>query len=92
MSRGDNGVHAAIVPGLLPGDRYFYSLETRVLPDPVSRLQPEGVHGPSAIVEPTDFPWTDTEWQGISLRDAITYELHVGTCTPAGTFGDHSIT
>ena len=52
----------------------------------MSRSQPQGVHGPSAIVEPTDFLWTDNEWQGISLRDIIIYELHVGTCTTAGTF------
>ena len=87
MERQDNGVYSVVVRGLPSDSHYYYRLDDgRLRPDPVSRLQPEGVHGPSAIVEPTDFPWTDTEWQGISLRDAITYELHVGTCTPAGTF------
>jgi maltooligosyltrehalose trehalohydrolase len=87
MSRGNEGVHAAIVQGLSPGDRYFYGLDgTRMLPDPVSRLQPEGVHGPSAIVDPNTFEWSDDDWQGIALHDLLLYELHVGTYTADGTF------
>jgi maltooligosyltrehalose trehalohydrolase len=54
-------------------------------PDPVSRCQPEGVHGPSEVVDPA-FPWQDGAWEGLPLRDYIIYELHIGTFTEAGTF------
>lgn len=54
-------------------------------PDPASRYQPDGVHGPSEVVDP-HFDWSDGRWEGRPLRDYIIYELHVGTFTPAGTF------
>lgn len=69
------------------GDRYFYILDDqKPLPDPVSRLLPEGVHGPTAIVDPNAFAWSDHGWRGLDLRDYIIYELHVGTFSPEGTF------
>jgi maltooligosyltrehalose trehalohydrolase len=52
----------------------------------VSRFQPEGVHGPSAIVDISGFSWTDQYWRGLPLRDLVVYELHVGTFTGEGTF------
>ncbi len=55
-------------------------------PDPASRFQPEGVHGPSMVIDPSAFPWTDHAWTGVPLEQLIIYELHVGTFTPAGTF------
>lgn len=75
--------------GLLPaapGDHYWYWLDGTVRrPDPVSRSQPDGVHGPSQVIDPT-FAWSDSEWRGIALEEYILYELHVGTFTPHGTF------
>jgi maltooligosyltrehalose trehalohydrolase len=69
------------------GDRYFYVVdENRPVPDPVSRLLPEGVHGPTEIVDPDTFAWTDQDWKGRPLKDYIIYELHTGTFTPEGTF------
>jgi maltooligosyltrehalose trehalohydrolase len=68
------------------GDRYFYIVDqNKPVPDPVSRLLPEGVHGPTAIVAP-NFAWTDAAWRGLPLRDYVIYELHIGTFTPEGTF------
>ena len=55
-------------------------------PDPTSRWQPDGVHGPSAVVDPTAFAWTDAGFRGHALADLVFYELHVGAFTPAGTF------
>jgi len=69
------------------GDTYFYAFEDgRRRPDPVSRSQPHGVHGPSEVIDPNAFQWTDSDWQGIPLADYVFYELHVGTFTPEGTF------
>jgi maltooligosyltrehalose trehalohydrolase len=69
-----------------PGTCYVYQLDDGLeRPDPASRFQPEGVHGPSAVVDPT-FDWSDRHWAGIPLANFIIYELHVGTFTPEGTF------
>lgn len=70
-----------------PGDTYCFGFEggaTR--PDPLSRSQPHGVHGPSEIIDPGAFAWSDQDWKGIAFEDYIFYELHTGTFTPEGTF------
>ena len=67
--------------------RYRYVLDgVKERPDPASRFQPEGVHGPSVVVDPGAFQWTDQAWNGLPLKDFIIYELHVGTFTHEGTF------
>ena len=89
-TRGESGVYEGLVRDADAGTDYRYVLfgrgGRRELPDPVSRWQPEGVHGPSRIVDPSAFEWTDGEWRGIPMVDYIIYELHVGTFTVAGTF------
>jgi maltooligosyltrehalose trehalohydrolase len=68
------------------GDRYWYWLDGTVRrPDPASRSQPEGVHGPSQVIDPA-FTWNESEWRGRALEECIFYELHVGTFTSQGTF------
>ena len=70
-----------------PGDRYRYVLDGGdPLPDPCSRFQPEGVRGPSEVVDPARSTWTDDGWRGLDPDDLVVYELHVGTFTPEGTF------
>ncbi|MBI3799983.1 MAG: malto-oligosyltrehalose trehalohydrolase [Deltaproteobacteria bacterium] len=87
MARNSAGVHTVTVQGVRPGSRYFYLLDgERTRPDPVSRFQPEGVHGPSAVVDPSAFSWTDQAWHGRASKDLILYELHPGTFTAEGTF------
>lgn len=86
LSRRDRGYHTVTVTGVSPGTRYLYVLDGTVeRPDPASRHQPEGVHGPSEVCD-TGFGWTDQSWRGVRLRDYLLYELHVGTFTDAGTF------
>ena len=83
----ERGYHCALVEDLQPGVRYLYHLDDgREVPDPASRFQPEGVHGPSEIVAPSSFPWTDQDWSAKPFEETVFYELHVGTFTPAGTF------
>lgn len=55
-------------------------------PDPCSRFQPRGVHGPSLLVDPNAFQWSDTNWPGVGIERQVIYELHIGTFTPEGTF------
>lgn len=82
---GDN--HFALQAFARAGDRYFYIVDqNKPVPDPVSRLLPEGVHGPTEIVDAEKFAWTDDNWRGLPLRDYVIYELHTGTFTPEGTF------
>ncbi|MGH9520965.1 MAG: malto-oligosyltrehalose trehalohydrolase [Terriglobales bacterium] len=86
LDRDQHGVFSATLPARA-GDRYFYILDGGTpIPDPVSRLLPEGVHGPTEIVDPEAFPWNDHTWKGLDFRDYILYELHVGTFTSSGTF------
>ncbi|MEX2230149.1 MAG: malto-oligosyltrehalose trehalohydrolase [Dehalococcoidia bacterium] len=82
-----HGFFTGHVARLAPGARYRYMLDDgQALPDMASRFQPEGVHGPSEVVDPDAFAWTDGGWRGLD-RDALTiYELHIGTFTPGGTF------
>jgi len=86
MELGEQGHHHAVVDGVEPGDLYLYRLdEGRERPDPASRFQPQGVHGPSQVVG-LHFNWEDAGWLGSPLQDYVIYELHVGTFTPEGTF------
>ena len=88
LSRDERGYWHGILEGVEPGQHYVYWLDQDLeRPDPASRCQPEGVHGPSQVVDCAQFAWTDGAWRGRSLRDYVIYELHVGTFTPAGTFG-----
>jgi maltooligosyltrehalose trehalohydrolase len=83
-----DGIAEFFVPGAQPGQRYHYIVDgSPPRPDPASRFQPDGVHGPSEIVDPASFRWAHDEWQRPSARELVVYELHVGTFTPAGTFG-----
>jgi maltooligosyltrehalose trehalohydrolase len=86
MQSSGHGYFYADVSDVRPGALYFYRLdEERERPDPVSRFQPQGVHGPSQVVD-NHFTWTDDAWRGLSLDQYVLYELHVGTFTPEGTF------
>jgi maltooligosyltrehalose trehalohydrolase len=86
MQVRERGYFELTAEGIEPGARYFYRLAgERDRPDPASRFQPEGVHGPSAVVE-SPFRWTDAHWHGLPLHQYITYELHVGTFSEEGTF------
>jgi maltooligosyltrehalose trehalohydrolase len=76
-----------VVPDAQSGDTYSFLFEDgRQRPDPVSRFQPHGVHGPSQVVDPNAFVWSDGDWKGLPLSDYIFYELHIGTFTLEGTF------
>jgi maltooligosyltrehalose trehalohydrolase len=87
MAPVGEGWFEATLEGLGAGIRYVYLLDgERERPDPASRAQPDGVHGPSEVVDTGAFLWTDKDWRGLALRDMVIYELHVGTFTPEGTF------
>lgn len=67
--------------------RYRYRIDGgREVPDPASRFNPDDVHGPSQVVDPTAFEWGDGDWRGRPWEQAVLYELHVGTFSPSGTF------
>lgn len=79
------GYYELALNGIRPGQRYYYRLNGQDYPDPASRFQPDGVYGPSAVVD-REFAWTDDGWQGVALSDYVIYEAHVGTFSPEGTF------
>ncbi len=81
------GYFAGELPGIRTGDRYWVRLDGLTLrPDPASRYQPDGPSGPSMVVDPQGFEWTDASWRGIEPNGQTLYELHVGTFTPEGTW------
>jgi len=69
------------------GSRYLYRVDPEhLVPDPASRFQPDDVHGPSEVIEPLAWHWTDSDWRGRPWHEAVIYELHVGTFTAEGDF------
>ena len=86
MSRHGEDFHV-LVPQAQSGQTYsLVPDDSKERLDPVSRSQPQGVHGPSEIVDPDAFQWTDQNWHGLDLEKFLIYELHTGTFTPEGTF------
>jgi maltooligosyltrehalose trehalohydrolase len=83
----EGGYFSGVVEDAGPGTRYRYRLdEGEAYPDPASRFQPEGPHGPSEVVDPSRYRWRDATWKGIRLEGQVIYELHVGTFTSDGTW------
>lgn len=75
------------VPGVAPGTRYRFEVDDGLrVPDPVSRCNPDDVHGASEVVDPAAFQWRDAAWRGRPWDEAVVYELHVGTFSPEGSF------
>src|SRR5581483_11895905 len=82
------GYFAAAVAEAGPGTRYRFRLDggERALPDPASRCQPDGPHGPSEVIDPGRFAWSDAGWRGVPPRRLVIYEMHVGSFTPEGSW------
>src|SRR5688572_25215892 len=83
-----DGYFSGTIPGAGDGSLYRFRLDggDHLVPDPASRFQPDGPHGPSQVVDPVRFAWTDDGWTGIGREGQVIYELHVGTYTPEGTY------
>ena len=87
LARGEDGLFERTVSGVSAGTRYWFRLDgDRLRPDPVSRFQPDGPHGPSEVIDPDAFKWTDQAWAGVKPEGQVLYEMHVGTFTPQGTW------
>lgn len=87
MVATDSGWFELAVPTAHAGSRYRFRLPDGLLvPDPASRYNPEDIHGPSEVVDPAAFDWSDGDWRGRPWEEAVIYELHVGSFTPAGNF------
>jgi maltooligosyltrehalose trehalohydrolase len=82
-----NGYFAGAVPSIGTGTQYRFKTDGgESFPDPVSRFQPEGPHGPSEVIDPSSFEWSDQNWGGVSIDGQVIYEVHIGTFTKEGTF------
>src|SRR5581483_54329 len=87
MSSLSDGTWHLIVPGVGAGALYKFAPNgAEAYPDPYSRFQPNGVHGPSMVIDTSAFEWHDAGWHGIDRERLVVYEAHVGTVTPEGTF------
>lgn len=87
LRKQSSGYHTGTLEGVKVGERYFYRGDGGPKrPDPASRFQPDGVHGPSEVIDAAEYDWTDQEWKCPDRDDLIIYELHIGTFTDDGTF------
>ncbi len=86
LSKHESGYFTGQFPEIKKNALYKFQLDDGArFPDPCSRYQPQGPHGPSQIIDPQEFPWTDHNWKGIQMAGQVIYELHVGTFTEEGT-------
>jgi maltooligosyltrehalose trehalohydrolase len=86
LMKDEAGYFSGLVPIATAGMLYRYRLDNGdAYPDPCSRYQPRGPHGPSLIVDPSTYAWRYPDWQGVRMQGQVIYELHVGTFTPEGT-------
>lgn len=88
MFAEQDGYYSCFVPGVSAGARYQFQLDDdqTLYPDPASRYQPSGPHGPSQLACATHFNWSDTDWQGLTSTNNVIYEMHIGTFTQEGTY------
>ncbi|HYC38079.1 MAG TPA: malto-oligosyltrehalose trehalohydrolase [Usitatibacter sp.] len=82
-----NGYFSGMVAQARPGSLYRYRLDDdKAYPDPASRFQPEGPHGPSQVIDPAEYRWRDHAWPGPARGGQVVYEMHIGTFTREGTW------
>lgn len=87
MHKDADGYFAAVTSEVPAGALYRYRLDGQeAYPDPASRFQPSGPNGPSQLIDPSEFRWTDEDWPGVRMAGQVIYEMHVGTFTPEGTW------
>jgi malto-oligosyltrehalose trehalohydrolase len=87
MTSVGDGWFELTTPDAHAGTRYQFRINhAQLVPDPASRFQPEGVHGPSEVIDPQSYDWNDESWRGRPWHETVIYELHLGTFTPEGTF------
>ena len=87
MEKEEDGWFSLLTARAEPGALYRYRIDgDQRVPDPASRFQPRDVHGPSQVIEPEAWEWTDADWRGRPWEEAVIYELHVGSFTEIGTF------
>jgi maltooligosyltrehalose trehalohydrolase len=85
LQKEGDGYHSALIEAG-PGTLYRFQIGDGLYPDPASRFQPRGPHGPSMVVDPSSFVWSDAGWKGTLPEDRVVYEMHIGTFTPEGTW------
>ncbi|HMO48886.1 MAG TPA: malto-oligosyltrehalose trehalohydrolase [Rubrivivax sp.] len=87
LQRDGEGWHEGVWPEAAAGMLYRFELASgQAVPDPASRCNPQGVHGPSRVIDPRDYAWGDAGWTGRPWHEAVIYELHLGCFTPEGSF------
>ncbi len=88
LEQEDNGYFSGIVKDAAVSTLYYYRIKGKetLYPDPASRYQPRGPHGPSQVIDNTHFVWNDQNWKGVAFEDRVLYEMHIGTFTTHGTF------
>lgn len=85
LNKGKDGYFTGLFADRKPGDKYYFYADNHRIPDPASRHQPEGLFGPSQVVE-IDYEWSDDHWKGVPYEEWVIYEIHVGTYSEKHNF------
>jgi maltooligosyltrehalose trehalohydrolase len=87
LKKDESGYFTGNLSNVKPGALYKYLVDNKeCFPDPVSRFLPEGLKGPTMVIDPTNYQWNDQNWSGIKIKGQIIYEMHIGAFTSEGTF------
>jgi len=88
LEQENDGYFSSTIESAGPGTQYQFRLDdgARLVPDPASRFQPQGPHGPSQVVNASDYEWKDGTWPGVRMEGQVIYEMHIGTFTREGTW------
>ena len=86
LEKDSEGYWSGTFDNIPPGTGYFFDLDGTLRPDPASHFQPEGVHGPSLVIDHSSFNWSDQQWKSTTIKDMIMYELHTGTFSETSDF------
>lgn len=88
LEKDEHGYFSGLIPQAKNGSLYRFKINDKemLFPDPVSRFQPLGPHGPSQVIDSSLYQWNDEQWKGVPFKDRVIYEMHIGTFTPEGTW------
>ena len=87
LTAEEGGYFSGLADEAKTGALYKFRLDGGdAFPDPASRFQPRGPHGPSQAIDPAAYEWTVRDLPDVGRDGQVIYEIHIGTFTHEGTW------